>query len=297
MNEPASESARQEAQTPVGQFAARLRQLRADTGSPTFRQLARSTHYSSSTLAEATMGRRLPSEQVVKAFVTACGADPEEWLTLLRETARMTQEQPVAAPPTAQEPNPSDTPISIQHRRLRSVALTAAGLLIGFGLGLGVFEATAPASTQTPVNLPGAFAVPSNAASVVPAPTTAHAVDGDDPAAAGCAKDAVLVDKSAVLMNGIQVGALEMEYSAYCGAGWTRIYLYPGQPDMLGFVQTESDDGRSSAFEDPLVKQVPAYTNVVVREPGGCLSGRAVFYLPGKPPAVATIACQAPAAH
>lgn len=41
--------------------------------------------------------------------------------------------------------------------------------------------------------------------------------DGVDPDASHCYEDRRLVDKTAVMLNGVQVGALELLYSAHCG--------------------------------------------------------------------------------
>jgi len=64
---------------PVTMFARDLRKLRADAGSPTYRDLGRRTHYSASTLAEAASGKRLPSLAVTLAYVRGCAGDPGEW--------------------------------------------------------------------------------------------------------------------------------------------------------------------------------------------------------------------------
>jgi WD40 repeat protein len=64
---------------PVQQFAGDLRQLRQKAGNPGYRDLARATGYSVSTLSDAAGGRRLPGLPVVRAYVTACGGDPDEW--------------------------------------------------------------------------------------------------------------------------------------------------------------------------------------------------------------------------
>ncbi|WP_223833036.1 AAA family ATPase [Streptomyces venezuelae] len=60
-------------------FAAELRRLREKAGSPPYRRLARDAHYSSTTLADAASGRRLPSLPVTLAYVRACGGDTEAW--------------------------------------------------------------------------------------------------------------------------------------------------------------------------------------------------------------------------
>ena len=84
-------------------------------------------------------------------------------------------------------------------------------------------------------------------------------------------------------------------YSARCGAGWARIYLYPGQPSMLGQVTIKASDGRLASFAYPLRKQVPVYTDVISPPGGGCLSADAVFYS-ARATVRAAISCQDPAA-
>ncbi|MEV0253633.1 hypothetical protein AB0H82_05065 [Streptomyces sp. NPDC050732] len=61
------------------EFAADLRRLREKAGSPPYRRLARDAHYSSTTLADAAGGRRLPSLPVTLAYVRACGGDVAAW--------------------------------------------------------------------------------------------------------------------------------------------------------------------------------------------------------------------------
>jgi WD40 repeat protein len=68
-------------------FAADLRRLREKAGSPPYRELARRAHYSSTTLADAAGGRRLPSLSVTQAYVRACGGDPSGWEARWHEVA------------------------------------------------------------------------------------------------------------------------------------------------------------------------------------------------------------------
>jgi WD40 repeat protein len=68
-------------------FAADLRRLREKAGKPPYRELARQAHYSSTTLADAAGGRKLPSLTVTLAFVQACGGDVDEWGERWREVA------------------------------------------------------------------------------------------------------------------------------------------------------------------------------------------------------------------
>jgi Helix-turn-helix domain len=57
---------------PIPVFAAQLRDLRAEAGRPSYRDLARKACYSRTALSEAAAGRELPSLSVTLAFVRAC---------------------------------------------------------------------------------------------------------------------------------------------------------------------------------------------------------------------------------
>lgn len=72
---------------PIAAFAARLRELRADAGTPSYRTMQARCFYGFTTLAEAAAGQRFPSWEVTCAFVTACGGEVQEWERLWRETA------------------------------------------------------------------------------------------------------------------------------------------------------------------------------------------------------------------
>ena len=66
-------------QGPVQRFAAELRKLRAEAGSPPYRVMAQHTGQGASTLSQAAAGERLPTLPVVLAYVSACGGDAAEW--------------------------------------------------------------------------------------------------------------------------------------------------------------------------------------------------------------------------
>lgn len=72
---------------PLFEFAARLRKLREQAGRPTYRDLARNTHYGIATLSSAAAGRQLPSLAVTLAYVRACGGDEREWKVIWQRTA------------------------------------------------------------------------------------------------------------------------------------------------------------------------------------------------------------------
>ncbi|MFI9429107.1 XRE family transcriptional regulator [Streptomyces achromogenes] len=72
---------------PLLDFAAGLRRVREEAGSPTYRDLARRAHYSIATLSAAAGGRQLPTLAVTLAYVRACGGDEREWERIWRRTA------------------------------------------------------------------------------------------------------------------------------------------------------------------------------------------------------------------
>src|SRR5687767_5854410 len=85
-------------------FAADLRTLRTQAGGLTYRQLAQRTHYSHTTLTDATAGRQLPSLPVLLAFVDACGGDAQVW-RLRWERIRGAQEiRPAVLPAWPEQP-------------------------------------------------------------------------------------------------------------------------------------------------------------------------------------------------
>jgi len=261
-------------------FAARLRELRIQAGSPSFRQLAKIAHYSSSALAEATRGKRLPSEAILRAFVTGCGAQPGEWITLLHEAAAAS----TAGRATAPAPEPARRAALLSDLRRPAVIAAGACVLLAAGtvLGAAIQHGQRTDQARTPKSATAAKT------------SVKRSADGADPIAAGCVKDARLVDKSPVMLHGQQIGALEMIYSARCAAGWARIYLYPGQPSMLGQVTIQASDGRLASFANPLIKQVAVYTDVIAPANGGCLGADAIFHS-ARASVRATISCQNPA--
>ena len=64
--------------TPVREFAFWLRDLRKRSGL-TYAQLAKNAHYATSTVQEATAGRRFPTLKLTVAFVRACDGDVAGW--------------------------------------------------------------------------------------------------------------------------------------------------------------------------------------------------------------------------
>ena len=89
---------------PVAQFAAELRKLRAEAGSPTYRVMAQRAGQGTSTLSQAAGGERLPTLPVVLAYVRACGGDPEEWEERWRQAAAEAAAKPRTADEDAEPP-------------------------------------------------------------------------------------------------------------------------------------------------------------------------------------------------
>lgn len=63
---------------PLERFALGLRALRERAGL-TYTEMADSAHFSPSTLSQAAAGQRLPTRDVLRAYVRACGGDPHSW--------------------------------------------------------------------------------------------------------------------------------------------------------------------------------------------------------------------------
>ncbi|MEU5873445.1 tetratricopeptide repeat protein [Glycomyces sp. NPDC047369] len=93
---------------PLEQFAQRLRELRAAAPGSTYRAMAARAHYSASTLARAASGREMPSLEVVQAYASACGADPEAWE---RRWHRLQRD--VAGAPARSAPRPAPLPYQL----------------------------------------------------------------------------------------------------------------------------------------------------------------------------------------
>ncbi|MDT0470103.1 nSTAND1 domain-containing NTPase, partial [Streptomyces gibsoniae] len=89
---------------PVARFAAELRKLRAEAGSPTYRVMAQSTGQGASTLSQAAGGERLPTLPVLLAYVQACGGDPEEWEERWHQAAAEAAAEPRAEDEDAEPP-------------------------------------------------------------------------------------------------------------------------------------------------------------------------------------------------
>lgn len=103
---------------PLQAFAHKLRMLRRQAGSPSYRVLAERVNYSVATLAEAARGLHKPSLEVAVAYVEACGADPEPWI---REWSELTKVLDGLAESRQQSDRSAPAePIPVQRRKTRS---------------------------------------------------------------------------------------------------------------------------------------------------------------------------------
>jgi transcriptional regulator with XRE-family HTH domain len=261
---------------PVEEFAAQLRRLRESAGEPSFRQMARAAHFSSSTLAEAVQGRRLPSQAVVEAFATVCGADPREWAVKLQAAAAATAEPFADSLPAPVPAEPAGAAILSPGRRGWRYAVQAAVLVIAFALGFlarGLLAPSQPVHTAAPTPSGGALVTASRAAGIP------H--DGADPSDEGCSRDSTIADHATMLDGTVSVGVLELRRSAVCRGGWARFYLMPGQPPALVEVRLEAEDGRVVSYAQTVTAGLPLYTDLL-RPDNGCLRALAIAHLHGQ---------------
>ncbi|MER7047030.1 helix-turn-helix domain-containing protein [Streptomyces jumonjinensis] len=75
---------------PVTALALALRELRVQAGNPPYRTMAERANVSQNVLSQADAGHRLPTEEALAGYVTACGGDVQEWSERLRR-ARLAQ--------------------------------------------------------------------------------------------------------------------------------------------------------------------------------------------------------------
>ena len=95
-------------------FACELRGLRAAAGEPPFWKMARRCGVSKSALAAAVDGRAIPSENVVREFVRACGGDWERWRERLSQARAQAGEAGESAPASDGDAGPSSALVPVR---------------------------------------------------------------------------------------------------------------------------------------------------------------------------------------
>jgi hypothetical protein len=122
-------------------FVEDLSDLRLKAGNPSYRKLARETHYSHTVLAQAAAGKKLPSLPVTLAFIRACDGDvllwEQRWHRLTR-TLNMAQDRSFVAPPWPEvpvadgaEPEAAHCAHDASTISARKVALDGRRLILG----------------------------------------------------------------------------------------------------------------------------------------------------------------------
>lgn len=105
--------------------------------------MAEHAHYSRTVLAEAAGGRTLPSWEVTRAFVLACGGDEHEWLRRWTETER------ALVNGSDETPQPTQPPAAEQRRRPPRRLLLAAGAVALMGISALLGELVSARLTST----------------------------------------------------------------------------------------------------------------------------------------------------
>ncbi|WP_117211643.1 helix-turn-helix domain-containing protein [Allorhizocola rhizosphaerae] len=166
---------------PVQAFAAELRLLRDQAGTPKYLQMARQTGKSRTALAEAAGGDHLPTWETVAAFVAACGADPGDWLgrwEILHDKVKGGSRSSLSPPattrpdgvavPAIQRASSAEILIRLwqeqrdQARQLENQRALFCGLIIGLAAAFTAAAAVAPTSlvamiSKTAVVVAGLF--------------------------------------------------------------------------------------------------------------------------------------------
>lgn len=121
----------------IAEFAAALRALRLEAGSPTLSRLQHETRISRSVLSEAFAGRRLPSARTVDGIVRIFAADGGAWVR--RRDAIVAVVAAREESGTRTDP-PILTPSALDRRLVAAVAATA--FVVGALLTVAILRVT-----------------------------------------------------------------------------------------------------------------------------------------------------------
>jgi hypothetical protein len=239
---------------PVAAFAAELRQLRKNSGSPTYQAMSRRIGHgvSPAALSAAARGYRLPSWSTVQGFARACGADPADFVGpfvraggTLPEPVRAAMSSRLAAPSSAADPE-SKSPETgerrkrrwVSHRRWRwqlagaavalviAVETTAVGVMAAAGGSAGKPQATTAEPARTLLPYTWVFDPPAHATAC-----QFHVYVPDIPQVLAAAAYELRVRRSG---HNIRVGSFTIAQGAYRGKWVTRgPYPVSGRPIYL----------------------------------------------------------------
>ena len=163
---------------PGQQLALALRELREDSGNPTYRAMAERAHYSASALARAASGTAFPGRDLVLAYARSCGGDEAEWdqrWAAAAAQAGLDGEPEHAHRQDQQAPEPH---VGTRRRRPRRLAIAAAASAAVAALTAGILLMPGPRhpAPHPPASRPSASAA---AGSSQPArPAVARCVAG-----------------------------------------------------------------------------------------------------------------------
>jgi transcriptional regulator with XRE-family HTH domain len=201
---------------PVPRFAEDLRCLRASSGI-TYRELAKAAHFSKATLSAAAAGHRVPTWEVTRAYVQACGGDVGEWELKWRTTRAeigLTPEPPLRVDRKLQ---PAPERVAERRRRLFMRALIGCVIVVVV-VGIAVVWArlgspdhrTERAPTSSNVRFTGA---------------QQQIADNNDPKKTRCAYDPGVTTLDQVEINTAHekfLGLAQLRYSPQCQVAWGR---------------------------------------------------------------------------
>ncbi len=261
-------------------FAAELRDLREQAGSPPFRLMARRAHYSATTLSVACAGTMMPSLAVTLAFVRACGGPEDYWRGRWQEAAPA-RSVPAESPPA---PAAGREPVTARPRRFRRPLGIAALALVAALAGASSWSVT----HQSAANPAGR------------GPATELYV-GVSP----CDVGAVIISQARVRLPsplrlaghvypaGTVVGEVALRFSRRCALAWTRFLPAPAFASMhSGALVLQSrrvtDGATTTARMSPVVA---AEGDPLLTVPGCVLAQATVRFGPGLPAASAATGC------
>ncbi|MGA5298839.1 helix-turn-helix domain-containing protein [Nucisporomicrobium flavum] len=227
---------------PLAEFAAALRELRLQAGRPPYRSMAVRAHVSKASLSAAAAGHRLPTWDVTKAYVVACGGDPDgwrdRWLRVRDELgcAASMQEPGEPAPAGRRESSAvagwwqraewsrvsSAAPWLITRRRPALLAAAScAAVIIAAPIAMAALRPDRPRAQATVLS-PISSATPPIRFIGGPEPLG----DNADPKKTGCGVDpATVTTLDTVEINTVDehlLGNAQLRHSLECHASWGR---------------------------------------------------------------------------
>lgn len=235
----------------IEQLAADLRLLRVRAGSPTLASLQHATGISRTVLSDAFTGKQLPSARTVDGIVSACKADPVEWLRRRDQLAKKT---------TAAEEADGKPTVTNKTRHVHWVVAGVIGVA-AFALGAGTSNVVTTDVMQaqvTTLKKQLAAAGPVNPHAQIQVKT------GVDPAMTPCVNDA----KVAASEDRTHNTRIQIVWSNKCYAGWARIARYDGLAEgnevkVSIYPETAPKGPDRQDATEPSVQG--AYTTLIVR--------------------------------